>query len=1184
MGTTTTDGSRESIAPGEVSAVRAGHSERAAAQARLVAAVDAGAKFEAVAGAVVDEACRLFNAAHAVIVAFSADGPRFAARSSDIAGVDRALATLRPERICGWLADAGGSPCLVANLGDAPGGMIEALAARAGSRSLMRVPVRTGSGEVAALVVVASPEPRIWCADDPERLVALCAPLGLAAERTSPALAGEAEPARPGNVTRLLSSLQAGAPPTEIIRSFAAEVRRFLGAEAVLVDAFEHEEGVRHRVAVDSSAPIAAGPRRKPLAESATFQGMLDCPTALYDSRDPDGAPAWLRETAVAIGMASVIAVRFDAEGRPVGVIAAGSTVPGKLGEAELRALTEIAAPLAMVLERPRVVTSLRDQTQRTQAVLDILAALGPQETIEEVATPVANAVRAMYGADHCAIVIAGDGDTVLAGIDSDFVPEWKTGRHIPRTEIFDLVAAEGFQVVPDLGEAAGLSAAARELHDRGDRSVIRARIGTAAQALGMVSVGSRIRGRYSEADARQLAQIVQPLAVAVSYFHERQELERRSLRLEHTNRILTRLSAGGVPEHLAAGFLEECRSLFNCGHAQAVYFDEESGRATLLGMDSDVIDRASLPESLPINQLYSGQVIARPEPQLVADAREEGSSTSFREKLIAAGLYSVIRAPLIVGEQVRGAVALWGAGTHQYTREDAELLGTLTRPLAIAIEKAAALASLGESELKYRSLVAQADEMIFLFDTGTRAILDANAYTARILGYDQHELSRLRVDDIVDAAAGEIEAQVRRTIDDGELHLADRRYRRRDGSFIDADDVASLVSYGGRQAVLVLARDVSERKILQRQLLQSQKMESLGGMAGNVAHDFNNLLTTILGFTGLLKRSHNLDREERENLGLIEDAARRAADLTGRLLSFARGGLVRFGPVDLRSVISDTMRLAEPGLHQAIRASMSLPAAPVTVEGDAGQLEQALLNIVLNARDAMPDGGTISVDLCSNGRVATITVADNGPGMDDETRTRIFEPFFTTKPIGSGTGLGMAITYGIVQGHHGDVTVASRKGAGTTFTITLPLLAGGAGYAGSDFNAGEGNLVLVVDDDEMVRRATSATLAELGYNVVEAPGGATAVEVVRARPDRFSVVLLDLVMPGMTGSETFRALTAIRSDLPVVVCTGYAADAHIDTDVKRRIAGLVQKPFTAERLARALDAAGAKPSRRPYS
>jgi CheY-like chemotaxis protein len=267
--------------------------------------------------------------------------------------------------------------------------------------------------------------------------------------------------------------------------------------------------------------------------------------------------------------------------------------------------------------------------------------------------------------------------------------------------------------------------------------------------------------------------------------------------------------------------------------------------------------------------------------------------------------------------------------------------------------------------------------------------------------------------------------------------------------------------------------------------------------------------------------------------------------------------------------------------MHSQLTVTRSLPESPIYVEGDAGQIQQAMTNIVLNARDAMPEGGTIDVSLHVDGSVAVVRITDDGPGMDEETRMRIFEPFYTTKAPGSGTGLGMAITYGIVQGHHGDISVQSTPGEGTQFTISLPLLNYGSEPAPIDiFSAGEGNLVLVVDDDAMVRRATTATLAELGYNVVEAPGGATAVEILRARPDRFSAVLLDLVMPGMNGSETFRALTAVRQDLPVVVCTGYAADSHIDTDVKRRIAGLVQKPFSAERLGRALVAAGAQPTR----
>ncbi|MGH2610187.1 MAG: ATP-binding protein, partial [Tepidiformaceae bacterium] len=561
-----------------------------------------------------------------------------------------------------------------------------------------------------------------------------------------------------------------------------------------------------------------------------------------------------------------------------------------------------------------------------------------------------------------------------------------------------------------------------------------------------------------------------------------------------------------------------------------------------------------------------------------VHDLRLEGASGRYARALLSLELLSALELPLTLGGEVTGKLAFWGVGANRFTQEDADLMTTLAGPFAIALERAAALESLAESEARYRSLVANAAEMIFVFDAESHRLLDANPHASATLGYGHDEMLALRLEDLVADRADLPEAGAW-SEDAGERRVRERVYLRRDGLPVEVDIVASPMSAAGREAVLVLGREASERKALQRQLTQGQKMESLGTMAGAVAHDFNNLLTTILGFAGLLKRSTALEDDDRENLALIEEAAHRAADLTGRLLSFARGGLVRFGPIDLRQVIEDTMRLTEPALDEEIAVAVELPGEPVMVEGDAGQVQQALVNMVLNARDAMSGGGTISISLDHDGDDAVITFDDSGPGMDEETRTRIFEPFFTTKPAGSGTGLGMAITYGIVQGHHGTIVLESAPGEGTHFTIRLPLLrATGAARMATD--PGEGNLVLVVDDDEMVRRATTATLWQMGYSVAASAGGAVAVELVRARPDRFSAVLLDLVMPGMTGSETFHELAAIRPDIPVIVCTGFAADKHIDAEVKRRIAGLVRKPFTAEQLGAALRAAGVEPPR----
>ncbi len=1154
------------------------------AKTHILAALVPGATAESAGSVFVNQTLRLFGASHAVVALFDAGDVRIVGMVSQVvepAGVREVMAGKDAEPDANWRrVIALGEPQLVTDLGALQRTPAEEALFRGGLHSIMRVPILDSQRRVRGIVTAGSETVEAWTADDLETFGELSSCLGLVFERADLYERAEQRSAKIQALTRLLSTLSLNSPPEEVARQFAAQVRDYLDAEAVVVYALGNGDQ-RDRVAFDAVPGSSLGPEKFAIAEAAVRGRMMQAAQLRYTENMPGSGSPWLEEASRLLGFASTVCVRLDAAGEPIGMIAAGSRDPDGMGPAELEILSAVAGPLGMVLERARALTTLRLQTQRTRAIQDILAALGPAESIEQVATPVANALRMMHAADHCAIGEIENGFVRLVAVESA-VTRWRLGDTLPLTALWgeSPPSTPVVHVISDLDQSDEDSDVSRAAREAGMRSSMRVLIGPPADPLGVVTVGSRQPGRFTEFDARQLVQIVQPLAVAARYFRGRRETALRTERLETTNRILTRLSAGGTAEHLARGFLTECRALFNSCHALAVQFDQQSGTGRILALDTDITEARPLPTEFVLDEMHSARLVRQPTPHLVTDARQEAALNIRHRDLIDQGVYSAVRAPLVVHDTVRGAVSLWGHGANCFTAEDAELLGTLTRPLALALEKASALQSLGESELKYRSLVAQADEMIFLFDPTTLRILDANAFTSQVLGYDHQGLLDVTLDVVLDAPRDEIVRTVASAIEAGELHLTDARFVRAAGGTIDVDAVASMVTFGGRQAVLVLARDVSERKAIMRQLIQSQKMDSLGAMAGAVAHDFNNLLTTILGFAGLLKRSANMDAEERENLALIEDAARRAADLTGRLLSFSRGGLVRFGRVDLRTVLEDTLQLAEPTMHSALRLTRDLPAEPAYVEGDAGQIQQALTNIILNARDAMPEGGDIHVSVSLTGELAVITIADTGPGMDEETRVRIFEPFYTTKPAGSGTGLGMAITYGIIQGHHGDIAVESAPGRGTTFTITLPLMHSDDAPPADMFNAGEGNLVLVVDDDAMVRRTTTATLAELGYNVVEAPGGSTAVGIMRARPDRFSVVLLDLVMPGMTGSETFRALTSIRPDLPVVVCTGYAADSHIDTDVKRRIAGLVQKPFTAERLSRALLAAGAQPTR----
>ena len=1152
------------------------------AQGRILAALSPSVPLEGLARTFVDETRRVFGATHASIVLGAADGTvEVLAMSSDEVGESDIAGTRMadPNERQAYARVLRGEPEIVDLAAIERRRLLEQRAFEKGLRTLMRVPLLNRFGGVIGVVAAGSPERGRWRANDLASLQQLSGALGLVLERRDLIVTSEMRREKAASLTRILTTLNATAAPEEVAQAIASEVRTLAGADTILIHGFDLEAGVRVRVAIEGDDFEDDAPLVTPLSESTTYLGLQETRSAVFDANDPEAAPKWFRVASERLGMGSSVAIRLDGSTGPAGMIALGCREPGAIGREALDLLDAIVPPLAMLLERARVVTSLREQHHQSAAILDILSALGPKDSFTEIAGPIAAAIRAMYKADHCAVTVIERGNVMLAGRDSEYGNAWPVGGTLPRdAHEGDDGAVE--HVFADLqSPGLGLSCSSVTLRDQGMRSSMRVLLGSREAPLGVVTVGSSGAGRYSEADARRLAAIAHPLAVAVAYFQGKREADVRAARLEAMNRVLMRLGAGGTPDYLAAGFLAECRALFDCEHAVVRILDDDGVTIRQIAVDSAVVPAESSPAKLVEVDNACSLVES---VTLTHDIRQGERSGAECEMLVAAGMFSAIEVPVTLRDRQIGMVSLWGAGTNRFTQDDVDTLVTLTRSLAITLERASALGSLAESELKYRSLVAQAEEMIFLFDGATLQMLEANQYTERALGYTRQELLALTVDDLVEAEAEDVRANVARTIRQGELHIPERQYRRKDGSVLDVDVIASQVAYGGREAVLALVRDVSERKSMHAHLVQGQKMESLGLMAGNLAHDFNNVLTTILGFSGLLKRSPNMDIDERENLGLIEDAARRAADLTGRLLAFARGGLVRFGPVDLRTVVDDTLHLAGPSLHNNLEVTTTLPAGPVTVEGDAGQIQQALLNIILNAKDAMPEGGRISVSLQADDATATVTIADNGPGMSAETRTRIFEPFYTTKPIGSGTGLGMAITYGIVQGHHGDVTVESSLGAGTTFRITLPLFTNANGdYVGGAYNPGEGNLILVVDDDDMVRRTTSATLAEIGYNVVEAPGGATAVQVVKARPDRFSAVLLDLVMPGMTGSETFRALTAIRADLPVIVCTGYAADAHIDTDIKRRIAGLVQKPFTAERLARALSEAGVLPTRR---
>jgi PAS domain S-box-containing protein len=393
---------------------------------------------------------------------------------------------------------------------------------------------------------------------------------------------------------------------------------------------------------------------------------------------------------------------------------------------------------------------------------------------------------------------------------------------------------------------------------------------------------------------------------------------------------------------------------------------------------------------------------------------------------------------------------------------------------------------------------------------------------------------------------------------------------------------------------VLGTWQDVTERRRLEEQLRQSQKMEAIGRLAGGVAHDFNNLLTVILGYSELaLGAMNGDDAEARDHVAAIRDAGERASALTRQLLAFSRKQLLEPKVLDLNEVISTSQQLLRRLIGEDIILATVLDPGLPRVKVDPGQIEQVILNLVVNARDAMPGGGRITIETRSAdlpaaditgwptkengeplpGHYVRLTVRDTGDGMTPEVQARVFEPFYTTKGPGRGTGLGLATVYGIIKQSDGWIDVASEVGAGTAFEVYLPavdisapLATGSPGSSG--LQAGRETLLLV-EDDSAVRVLTRAALEKCGYRVLEAAGGPEAVEIAEAHAGTIDLLISDVVMPEMSGRQLAETLVPRRRGMKVLLVSGYTEDAMVRHDIAEANSAFLQKPFTLAMLAK---------------
>jgi two-component system, cell cycle sensor histidine kinase and response regulator CckA len=495
----------------------------------------------------------------------------------------------------------------------------------------------------------------------------------------------------------------------------------------------------------------------------------------------------------------------------------------------------------------------------------------------------------------------------------------------------------------------------------------------------------------------------------------------------------------------------------------------------------------------------------------------------------------------------------------------------------------------LRQSEERYRDLVENAHDLIYTQDLEGN-YTSINSAVERVTGYTREEALGMNVKHV---AAPEYLEKARRMIAQklaGESVTAyEVEIIAKDGRRVRVELNTSLIIQDGVVVgVQGIARDVTERKELEEQLRQAQKMEAVGKLAGGVAHDFNNLLTVINGYSDLLAKRLRAEDPLRLNVEEIKKAGERATSLTRQLLAFSRKQVLQPKVIDLNEVVRETEKMLRRLIGEDVELRASLGPWLGSVKADPGQMEQVLMNLAVNARDAMPHGGKLTISTenvyldeeyaahhvsVAPGRYVMLAVSDTGSGMDEETRARVFEPFFTTKEAGKGTGLGLSTVYGIVKQSGGYVWVYSEVGRGTTFKIYLPRVDAGAQlYSQTPSHArklGGTETVLLAEDDELVRNMTRVILSDHGYKVLAEANGVAALSLFERTEEPIHLLLTDVVMPGMSGRELADRLTRLRPEMKVLFMSGYTEDAIVHHGVLDEGVNFIQKPFTPDDLAR---------------
>jgi two-component system cell cycle sensor histidine kinase/response regulator CckA len=647
----------------------------------------------------------------------------------------------------------------------------------------------------------------------------------------------------------------------------------------------------------------------------------------------------------------------------------------------------------------------------------------------------------------------------------------------------------------------------------------------------------------------------------------------------------------------LLTAIIEAAARATDAALGSVMLIDEKKGRYVFgahYGLCQGTIAAIEARLHIPLGEGLIGAVVTTGQPMVVADVSTDPRWIPMETE---EPMHSFLGVPLVSREgQPLGALTLSRPEVGAFDGDHARLLSTFANQAALAIENARLYEqarreiaerkrteeALRASEALYRSLVETSPDAITLIDLDANLIM-TNQQAALLHGFESVEEMLSSGKNAFDLIAPNDRQRAmdnaRKTLEMGSVRNIEYDLLREDGTTFPAETSASLIvdADGKPKAFIGQVRDITERRKLEEQLRQAQKMEAIGTLAGGIAHDFNNLLTGILGFASVVHSELPADSPLRPDVETIIHSSQQASDLTRQLLTFARRGRVEVCPLSLNDIAREVIRLLKHTVDKAIFIESHLARDLSTVEGNASQLQQMLLNLCLNARDAMPQGGRLIIETrnvilreektyadldLKAGQYVLLSVTDTGAGMDAEIQQRLFEPFFTTKE--QGRGLGLAMVYGIVRGHGGAVHVYSEPDQGSIFKVYLPVasrLAEDTALEEAELVGGS-ETVLVVDDEEPVQKLLRRILEQGGYTVLLVADGVEALELYTKLSTEIDLVVLDIIMPQMGGRETYERLREINPGVKVLLSSGYSENGQAQDILAAGARGFLQKPY----------------------